>query len=455
MNTLALVRYPSGNNIVSYIPYIILAFIGSQRVYIAGIYENICVVFFILSVINQNTNRSKSITFLIFSLFLSVDNGGGVYNETSAFIRYLIYFYAVYIITKGNIQNIKKSRITPLVIFICCVLLTTILYSGEVSQETLRRDIILLFISGIIFLKPSSNYDRYKFNYTLLSLLILFYLLGETINSLTYDYTSDYMNYDTTKSLITFPLLLAITRQESRIKIIFLFTLSMSILLMYVTRMIIVSLLASILLFYLCQIFKNKESLAKIIIGSLISIVITIMVFPSFDNIEQYKLFGTIISALNNSSSSSSSLIIFLQSLDEVRYYESLMFFEKNIFSIFLGSGLGSGIFDINNYLSFVGYYQSAFTREELISGIFYNFHDVWVDIGLRFGLLYLFFIYYLPVRYIFANTCKNKASALQLLILITCAFFSYSGVLIAALFYLDFLRQNQGVNKKTVCSKK
>jgi len=82
--------------------------------------------------------------------------------------------------------------------------------------------------------------------------------------------------------------------------------------------------------------------------------------------------------------------------LDAVRYAEHQIFFSRSIPEILFGNGLGSGIYDINSYLGFVNYWQSAFSQEEIQSNYFYNLHDYWIDFGLRFGLLSVLIVLYL-----------------------------------------------------------
>ena len=84
-----------------------------------------------------------------------------------------------------------------------------------------------------------------------------------------------------------------------------------------------------------------------------------------------------------------------LKLIDPWRFGELQLLFDRNLFFILFGEGFGSGIFDSKGYLDFADFGQTAYSEKELISGIFYNMHDLWTDYGLRFELIFIIVLLY------------------------------------------------------------
>ena len=122
--------------------------------------------------------------------------------------------------------------------------------------------------------------------------------------------------------------------------------------------------------------------------------------------------------------------------LDPVRFYESLLFFEQDVRRLIFGSGFGAGLIDTKGYFSFVAYDDTAFSRKELQSNMYYNFHDVWVDIGTRFGLASLILIS-IWIVYLGYVTKKYFVVGIVFMSIIT-GFFSFSGLLCSAMLILS-----------------
>ncbi|WP_439145975.1 hypothetical protein, partial [Vibrio sp.] len=111
---------------------------------------------------------------------------------------------------------------------------------------------------------------------------------------------------------------------------------------------------------------------------------------------------------------------------------------------ILIGNGLGSGFYDSKGYFSFVGLYDTAFSQKELSTNIFTNFHDVWVDIGYRFGLVFLLLLYtplFIGLR---SDDVEVSSLASILIILVTCSFYSSAGLILTALLYSAFLHSKE-----------
>tara|TARA_B100000676_G_scaffold279968_1_gene303741 strand:+ start:562 stop:1077 length:516 start_codon:yes stop_codon:yes gene_type:complete len=131
-----------------------------------------------------------------------------------------------------------------------------------------------------------------------------------------------------------------------------------------------------------------------------------------------------------------------LKLIDPWRFGELQLLFDRDLFSIFFGEGFGSGIFDSKGYLIFADFGQTAYSEQELRSGIFYNMHDLWTDYGLRFGILFIIiFLYDIIKNIIFSTNHLKTFYAMLILILALCAFFSSAGIILITLFYFNYLQ--------------
>ena len=143
------------------------------------------------------------------------------------------------------------------------------------------------------------------------------------------------------------------------------------------------------------------------------------------------------------------NILLSLQLIDPWRFGELQLLFDRNLFSIIFGEGFGSGIFDTKGYLVFADFGQTAYSDKELISGIFYNMHDLWTDYGLRFGLLFItVFLYDVIKNIIFSKNRLKTFYAMLILILSLCAFFSSAGIILISIFYLNYMAIDQGAIK-------
>ena len=120
------------------------------------------------------------------------------------------------------------------------------------------------------------------------------------------------------------------------------------------------------------------------------------------------------------------------EALDLVRFRENQLFFSRPLYEVIFGSGLGSGLADTQGLLGFVGYFDTAFTVEELNNSVYFNLHDFWTDFGLRFGLITVVFITYLvSIKQILFG---QKICGILFGILLFNAFFSTAGMIFTAL---------------------
>ena len=129
--------------------------------------------------------------------------------------------------------------------------------------------------------------------------------------------------------------------------------------------------------------------------------------------------------------------------MDPVRFYESQIFFQQAMPNLVLGNGFGSGLVDTKNLLSFVSVEDTAFSQHELESRHFYNFHDIWVDWGVRFGLApFLLVFIYLLSR---VRRCTGEQKVLKVvgLVGLISSFYGTGPLLIST-----FLLLHEGVDR-------
>ena len=106
---------------------------------------------------------------------------------------------------------------------------------------------------------------------------------------------------------------------------------------------------------------------------------LSLQYFLSFEYLQGFKSIAFFSEFYNPENA---SIYEIFKVLDPVRYAEHQIFFSRNLIEILFGNGLGAGIADIEGYLGFVNYYQSAFSQEEINTNIYFNLHDFWIDYG-------------------------------------------------------------------------
>ena len=117
--------------------------------------------------------------------------------------------------------------------------------------------------------------------------------------------------------------------------------------------------------------------------------------------------------------------------IDPTRFYEFKMVFDSSLFNIIFGHGLGMSYADINGYFSFLGHFApDAFSETETRSGIFYNFHEIWVDVGYRFGLPVVVLCALLIFPRFKSKGSDNIVLRIFMITILICSFWSTSGAL-------------------------
>lgn len=430
------------------VPLFFIATLSTQRYLLPDIYHFICLLPFILGLIYQNKNTLLGNTYLIIALFTFVDIGGagsdyGLYafKESASIIRYSIYIAILSIIIIRYRMNASKIWIPVMLLFMPTIITfyNTFNLSSSINTTLLRGDI---FVAAMTFLVlTNKNKKIFSFDNNLLCCFLIFYGFFEIINVLLYyDFKIGYSNYHSIKSLIVFPLIYSLIFFKNYfVKFILLFC-TLIVLVGYTTRMIIFSLILTLAIYYAKKI--NLKSSTQIF---------TVFLLVGFFSLQYQNIEGSPIKMLNtlNILLDGENILLSLQLIDPWRFGELQLLLDRNLFSIFFGGGFGSGVFDSKGYLIFADFGQTAYSEQELISGIFYNMHDLVTDYGLRFGLLFVtLFLFDLIKNIIFSKNHLKTFYAMLLLILSLCAFFSSAGIILISVFYLNYMAIDQGAIK-------
>jgi len=378
-----------------------MGFIGAQRFYLNGIYSFTCLLCFLLSFFYYRKNNQVFYSLLFISIFLSVDYGGKLFNVTPVFLRYSIILTAIIaMIRTCNFYTKKLLIVFGLTSFF---LLLTILNQRFVSFPYLQRDILIIVLFSVVFM----GNDKFNMDLKLICITICGYCISEYLNIILFHnyFTDGYLNLDSTKSILLLPMVIFLV--TNRVLYTFLYlAFIVPIFLVYGTRMLFFS-ISIIFLTALIKLTTLKRFMIYVANFLLLITIIFEQINKKSDdsNIKNYRLISSLFE-----SSENDGFFTFIKALDPIRYDENIMFFERDLFSVIFGSGLGSGIYDENNRFRNISSLQPAFPKEELDSNIFYGFHDIWTDVGIRFGIISVLLYYYYYYSYpSFLYFCGNN----------------------------------------------
>ncbi len=371
--------------------------IAAQRFTLGAISAIACIIPFLIFVLTfANKKNSIALTSLALSLFFLVDNGGGVYVETIAPLRYLIYVSAIILLFHLSWASFnKKSLIVAVLLFLGIMISTLLGYmisNAPNDPVTLQRDVTaVLIVSALLLTKVAV-----QLNVHLLCAGALGFLLGEVLNGLLFyvDFI-DYLSYDTLKVFVFFPLIYALLERKNLIVQIALAVVTLYVVFLYGSRMITLSFFALLVAATFINAVKKRQAKTLSIIVLLVALIFNtgILTDNSISELVQFRAISFIPQAIESITVTNFAQI--LQLLDPVRYAEHELFFARPMFEIMFGSGLGSGVFDEGGLLGFVTYDQTAFSIKEISSSTYFNLHDFWIDFGLRFGLLPIVYLLY------------------------------------------------------------
>lgn len=419
-------------NRIELILLFITAFLSAQRYLLPDIYHYACLIPLIAGIYLYKESKILSNTFIFIALFTCVDIGGSSgdvvpFNESSSFIRYLIYLVIITSIALNAKINFKKTYTILLLLFFPLFSTIANIFDSQtfINLSILRSDILVCFLILILF--SNENKKVFKLNFHLIYIFFLIFGFFEIINFISFfNYEENYMNFQSTKSLILYPVFYSIVYLKSGFLKIFWIALSLLILIGYVTRMIFISMLLCLFLLLISKIISGKVKFKRALLFIVLFIILISFFLPRIQDLEYIKMISTLSTIIGSDNFFES-----LQLVDPWRYGELQILFDRDLFSIIFGEGFGAGIYDYNNYLYFANFDQTAYSDKELITGIFYNMHDFWSDFGLRFGLLNIsIFLFYLISKIIISQNKNMVFGCTISLVLTLCAFFSVSGII-------------------------
>lgn len=402
------------------------SFLAAQRYALPELSVYLCVVPLLSALYYHNKSHSIRLTFVIWALFLSLDSNLFDYPITAAPLRYLIYIYAFFLILDRVSYSHRGLAATACVFFF--YILMTFASDGEISRHQFVRDIIVFVLAALLLLSKNrkANYIDVKSLY----FYFLAFLSSELVNIyVLYDaWYGGYMSYDTTKHFVVFASFYALSHR-SPLEALAVIAITMIVLIAYVSRVTILIYVVSLMLYTL---FISRKSALAVLGGALI-MGIGIYLYTPQNVLESYKATNMINIVLN-----SENVFDAYRVLDRVRYDEHVLFFSQNPFSMMFGNGFGAAIYDREFLFHHVSRNQSAFSVEELESNYFVNFHDMWIDVGFRFGLIPLVLFLYLFF------SAKPKTEYQKILYLISfvgffTAFYSTAGLLLTFIFAQNY----------------
>lgn len=364
----------------------VLGFLAAQRFTLSSITGYLCLVPLISAFLCFDRNWSRRNALLLIALFWSVDNAVLEYGATPSTIRYVIYVTAVVALIQGTV--VRRHWIMLMTLLAVFYLTVTLFHIDTISTNQFSRDAQIMLLLIILFgLRPIKEFS---IDIPLVVSTMIGFLISENINFFLLQsvWYGEYMSFDTTKFLIVIPSLLVLLSGRLTLSIL-LIILTLPVLVGYTGRMLFLSYLlavASILIFMSQKVGYLRYLLFVGGIMGLASLAAA-YIFPELDSFKALYSLQLIMEY------GVESIVL----LDPVRYASSQLYFDLPFLELAFGRGFGAGLGDIGNHLDFVNLNQGAFSIQELSSNFYYNFHDVWVDVGLRFGLIFFgLFLYWL-----------------------------------------------------------
>ena len=428
-------------NTVIYIILLCIGFLSVQRFSI-GIYNWTPALLLSLFLFQKQARQSSFILSIMgIGIFLTVDNGGN-YGESPTPLRYLFYLISVYLLVHKS--KLSKYRLVIFFAFVVVMILNTansiINLDVHVNERTVISNLQVLVLLLIVFTQKGDLF----FDTRLLLAVSVGYAVGELVNIiLFYNDENDYLNYDSLKCLVIFPALYVTTSYKNPILKVIIWILTLYIVAHYGSRMLTISIVITTLVIYAFKI--DMRTLFKI---SCIAFTIYILSFMKISDLILESPLGSLkafnIIAVIYSNLNEVSFLELVYILDPVRYAEHQLAFDRSFFRILIGDGIGAGIFDKHGILDFTNDHMSAFSAEEVKTSTYFNFHDIWIDFGIRYGgMLTLIILFYIWRDY------TRRQDYLRTFLLIICiinATFSISGLIFTSIIALTF-RSHKAIN--------
>ncbi|MDA9279160.1 hypothetical protein N9P75_01115 [Schleiferiaceae bacterium] len=363
--------------------------------------------------------RFKSLNWLVLAALSITDISISVSHTPDVLRKVIIIALLLVVIYK------PKFRFNWLVIFILTTLFIITLYNtffGIVDKTTFTRDVFVL----LLFLIPGLRLDIER---------LIFFGMGAAFGIIfghfAYDIPfTEYHSFTSTKAIMSLPVFYYLSRSNKSPTELVLAVGSLFAIILLQTRMVLVT-IAIVLLFRLLVSITFRKIIISVIVIYLISSVLSLM--PGSKTVQVLYDLNALVSTLD---------IEYLKILDPVRWAEHRLFFTRNIFEILFGSGFGSGLSDYEDILGFVKLDQTAFSRQELLNNVFFNLHDTWIDLGLRYGLLAIGLVYYALFKRLSRDDWYLAGTGIVILSNMS---FSNLGLLIIFIFLRAFVFNGEG----------
>lgn len=399
----------------------VLGFIAAQRFSIPEITGYLCLLPWLAALFWARKNIPQRNSFLILALFWLIDNAVLNFGQTIGPIRYVIYITAVWSMIENT--SVNRRGLAGLILAIVFYTVTTVI-SIDAPRSILQfiRDLQILVLLGILFALNSKI--AYSLDLKLLFYSISGYLASELVNFFFFSnaWYGEYMNFSGTKYLIVLPAIIALFQKRPFISLL-LAVATVPVLIGYTQRFLFFAYLAAIpasVLWFRMKYKKQKQIL--LVLG-------VIFLGAALTFVDRSGAWGATKPLAAVEILAQNGLGAF-ETLDPVRFYSSALYFQLSAFELLFGRGLGGGLVDSYGILSFVKYDQSAFSQEEVATGVLFNLHDIWVDVGLRFGLLpFLAFLIWF-IRFRPKTDANGNAVWILAAIGIVSAFYALSGLI-------------------------
>ena len=383
------------------------------------------------------SGRNKyALSYLVVALMLSVGNGGDAYPESPSVLRMCLYLSCIAALFYFSQARLKKNHLIGYFFVLSIYILISFRYSDASAAfdlETFKRDflIITLFIAALF------NTGHEKIDTSIIYFASAGYLVGEFINAIFFyqhvGVGTEYMSYDGLKAMVIFPLIYSLIKKHNLYLVIITLIPTLLVLVLYGSRMLLLSLLALLLLALLVAIAMRyfRYVFGFILFFSLVYSFDLINLIKSNEVMTVYKPVAALVDIFSNDDGVSTVEIFKL--MDPVRFAEHEIFFSRPLFEILFGTAPGSGLVDTDGLLSFVTHDQTAFSSIEIENSIYFNLHDAWIDYGVRFGLIPVLLLLYLLVMRHMINGQPMKGIFFGMLLFNTS--FAMGGILMIFLF--------------------
>lgn len=407
-----------------------LGFLSVQRNLLSQIQHLVFVIPGLIALYLFLKNSRLFLTIYILTILFTVDNGGEIYKISPLFIRLPLYVLGFLALIRQKSLYSNKNLLLFWIITIVNGIFILIKKNEPSHTFTTVRDFIVFGAIFLLILKQKNN-NLNTLRMQTLHYGIMGYLIGEFLNVLLFGWGEDfnYINYHSMKSLILFPTFYIIYLRRLR-QLVWIIPITLIVIAYYGTRMIFLIYICILLLYFFKWITQSFRWKNLIIIT-----VSSLFILTSFNwrYLEKYKTTYTIIQIIDNINSSENILKI----IDPVRFGEHKLFFDRSLNEILLGSGLGSGLYDKEDYFKFIRISNNtgAFTAKEITEGRFYNLHDTWIDLGLRLGIVWIILIYIFLIKKIAGKNDEMRVISASALVLFSCSAFSFFGIISTALF--------------------